>query len=222
MEDSLHYLHNRGNMLKGVFDSTNSVLPGGADPRMKGLPVENTWDPPANVFLDTIPGLIHHKYFIIDATAPDGNKITSTGSYNWELPAELYNDENSLTIFDARVNNLYFQEFHARYRESGGEIIQQSITEKEPSAFGFINAFPNPCQNSTTIKYETLIAGTVSLIIYDMQGRIRDVLVNEWQAPGKHELKWDAALLSTGLYFCRLTVSGEGILVKIIHGHEKN
>ena len=37
------------------------------------------------------------------------------GSFNWEVPADIGNDENSLTIFNSRVNNLYFQELHHRF-----------------------------------------------------------------------------------------------------------
>jgi phosphatidylserine/phosphatidylglycerophosphate/cardiolipin synthase-like enzyme len=58
-----------------------------------------------------------HLFFLIDADTSGENKIAVTGSFNWEIPAESENDENELIIFNARVNNLYFQEFMARYRE---------------------------------------------------------------------------------------------------------
>jgi len=65
---------------------------------MKGASVQNAWNPPADVFIDTIDKLLHHKYFITDANSSSGNKITVTGSFNWEPDASLWNDENTLVI----------------------------------------------------------------------------------------------------------------------------
>jgi hypothetical protein len=215
MEDTLHAIFNQGISLKGVFDSVNSTLPGSAFPRMKGQPVENRWDPPADVYLDTIPGLIHHKYFITDATSATGNRIISTGSYNWELPADLYNDDNSLTIFNDRVNNLYFQEFHMRYRESGGEYLTFAINEKASAGSDILCNYPNPFHRSTTIKYKVIKPGTVSLSIYDESGRRLETLVNKWQTIGTYIVNWDVGTSKSGAYFCRLTNHFETSIIKI-------
>lgn len=204
MEDTLHDIFKDGIKIKGVFDSTNSILPGSAYPRMKGLPVDSSWSPPADVFLDTIPGLIHHKYFITDPEIVDGNKVLSTGSYNWETPAELYNDENSLTIFNARVNNLYFQEFHARYRESGGEAISNGTPELPDQPRIAIKAFPNPLKTFTKFAYDLFADEYVILGLYDVNGRLLEILANEKQDKGPHLINWNAGAYPNGIYICRL------------------
>jgi len=147
---------------------------------MKGADVPNKWKPPADVFIDTIDGLLHHKYFIIDADSSAGNKITVTGSFNWEPDAWLKNDENSLIVFDARVNNLYFQEFYKRYKESGGKTIGiQNINSAAMLNFQLGQNVPNPFNQSTKIRFEFNDPGFVKLTVYDALGSEIETLVNE-------------------------------------------
>jgi len=208
-EDTLHAIFNAGKPVSGVFDSSNSTDANCAYPRMKGRTVANTWNPPADVFIDTIDGLLHHKYFIIDANTTGGNKITVTGSFNWEPDASYYNDENELMVFDPRVNNLYFQEFMARYRESGGTSIgMQNIGKEALSNFYLGQNFPNPFDRSTTIRYELPVPGFVRLSVFDVHGREVGILVNEKQNPGSHEVNWNAAQFPAGIYCYRLTTGG--------------
>lgn len=57
---------------------------------------------------------------IIDGEHPDSDPIVITGSHNWSSSAENVSDENTLIIHNARVANLYLQEFMARYKEAAG------------------------------------------------------------------------------------------------------
>ena len=69
--------------------------------------------------------------------------------------------------------------------------------------------YPNPFNPGTTIRYALAEAGPVDLAIYDVAGRRVTRLVDEAQAAGAHEIKWngrDAAGRScaAGVYFVRL------------------
>jgi hypothetical protein len=204
IENALHFIFNERKEIKGVFDSSNAFLANSAYPRMKGMAVSNAWDPSADVFPDTITGLIHHKYLIIDADTTGGNHITSTGSFNWEIPADLGNDENSLTIFDARVNNLFFQEFHQRYRESGGEIIIHDINEEVESGCSLNQNYPNPFSTETNIKFNVTKLSHVKLVVYDIIGREIQTLINETLIPGTFESSFDGSSLTGGVYFYKI------------------
>jgi hypothetical protein len=72
--------------------------------------------------------------------------------------------------------------------------------------------YPNPFNPITSIKYtiggnrgEGIGASDVSLVVYDLLGRVVAVLVNERKAPGDFEVDFDASALSSGVYFYRLT-----------------
>ena len=58
-------------------------------------------------------GDCHHKYAIVDHGDVDSDPTVITGSHNWSSSAENVNDENTLFVHDARVANLYHQEFRA-------------------------------------------------------------------------------------------------------------
>lgn len=217
VEDALHTEFNHGMQVKGVFDLANSTLPNSAYPRMKGLAVPNTWNPHADVFLDTLSGLIHHKYLLIDANTYAGNRILSTGSYNWEVPADIGNDENSLTIFDARINNLYYQEFHQRFLESGGKSIETNNIGNVLSQDAMcIQNYPNPFTQITNIRFKISETSSVNLAVYDMVGCEVETIVNTTMSPGTYQTKFDGTSLTSGLYFCKITAGVYSNTVKMI------
>jgi len=207
VEEALHEFYHE-KQLSGVFDSANSVTHNSAFPRMKGHPVPGAWDPPADVFIDTIPGLLHHKYFLVDADTTGGNRILATGSYNWETPAETGNDENLLVIHDARINNLYYQEFTQRYHESGGLSAGIGIDDPDPGqpgGFSLNQNFPNPFYPVTTIRFTIAKRCDVKISLYDMMGLKVKTLVDKILETGIHETSFDGSTLPEGVYIYRIS-----------------
>ena len=64
--------------------------------------------------------------------------------------------------------------------------------------------YPNPFSSTTRIKYDLPVSSHVTMRIYDMAGAEVANLVNETQVAGQHELMFDAAHLSGGVYFCQI------------------
>ncbi len=64
--------------------------------------------------------------------------------------------------------------------------------------------YPNPFNPVTTIKYELAVNGYTTLKIYDILGKEVTNLVNEKQDAGIYEVQWNAANLSSGVYFYKL------------------
>jgi FlgD Ig-like domain len=84
----------------------------------------------------------------------------------------------------------------------------------EPMVFSnrLENAYPNPFNPTTTIKYSIASAGHVSLKIYNAAGQLVRTLVNEEQAPRAEgfAVSWDGTSdegqsVASGVYFCKLT-----------------
>ena len=65
-------------------------------------------------------------------------------------------------------------------------------------------AYPNPFNPSTTIRYSLPKQSHVTLQICDMLGREVALLVNEDKMAGSYEARWDASKFSSGLYFYKL------------------
>lgn len=84
-----------------------------------------------------VSGQLHHKYCVIDQSEPLSDPILITGSHNWSSTAENINDENTVIVHDARVANLYYQEFVARINELDISVSEETSVES-------LIAFPNP------------------------------------------------------------------------------
>lgn len=67
------------------------------------------------------PGIMHHKYMIVDQGHADSDPILLTGSHNWSSSAQFRNDENTLIFHSQAVANAYYQEFVTRF--SFGELV---------------------------------------------------------------------------------------------------
>lgn len=65
--------------------------------------------------------------------------------------------------------------------------------------------FPNPFNPTTVIRYEIPSAAAVHLAVYDLLGRTVAVLVGAVKDAGKHEVRFDATRLASGVYVYRLT-----------------
>ncbi|MBV6479580.1 MAG: hypothetical protein HGGPFJEG_02366 [Ignavibacteria bacterium] len=68
--------------------------------------------------------------------------------------------------------------------------------------------FPNPFNPSTTIEYTLNKSSYVKIVIYNIQGKEVNVLVNQEQIPGTYKLNFSGSNLSSGTYFYSLIVDG--------------
>ncbi|MDX2432828.1 MAG: sugar-binding protein [Bacteroides sp.] len=75
---------------------------------------------------------------------------------------------------------------------------------------------PNPLGDLTSISYQIRSNNTVSLNIYDYQGREVAMLVNEHKLAGAYESVFDAGHLPEGLYFYKLVAGSESTTKKML------
>ena len=64
--------------------------------------------------------------------------------------------------------------------------------------------YPNPFSSITQIRYNLLENSDVTMKIYDVTGAEVATLVNENQIAGQHEIMFEGAHLSGGIYFCKI------------------
>ena len=72
----------------------------------------------------------------------------------------------------------------------------------------FMSAGPNPFPNGTTLRYHLTERTHISIEIYNTQGNLIKVLVNQEQAPGIYTVNWNAANLSNGTYLIQAVKNG--------------
>ncbi len=64
--------------------------------------------------------------------------------------------------------------------------------------------YPNPFNPSTSIEYAVAGKGFVSLKVFDLLGKEVATLVNEVKDAGTYSLNFNAAKLTSGVYFYRI------------------
>jgi hypothetical protein len=77
--------------------------------------------------------------------------------------------------------------------------------------------FPNPFNPSTLITYHLVNPAHVRLTMVDCLGRIADVLVDQMEAAGAHEVRWMPSSHPGGSYFCRLQSDNRIDMKKILY-----
>ena len=89
------------------------------------------------------------------------------------------------------------------------EVVSQNV----PTTSGLSPNYPNPFNTSTQIAYDIATPGPVRLKIYNTLGQPVRTLVDQFQAVGSHQVRWDArdqrgAALAAGVYLVRLRYPG--------------
>jgi Secretion system C-terminal sorting domain len=98
-------------------------------------------------------------------------------------------------------------------------ISSIAATVKPATGFELAQNYPNPFNPSTVISYQLLVFSDVKLEVFDIVGRKMATLVNERRAAGSYRATFNAANLSSGIYFYRLqagnfTLTKKMLLVK--------
>jgi len=70
-----------------------------------------------------------------------------------------------------------------------------------PGKFELAQNYPNPFNPSTTIAYSIPARSDVSIKVYNNLGQLVTTLFNGVKEAGTHKVSWDAASVSTGVYF---------------------
>jgi beta-N-acetylhexosaminidase len=88
----------------------------------------------------------------------------------------------------------------------------------EQGGKAFLVNYPNPFNPTTTIGFGVTGAEwtKVTLIVYDLLGRVVAVLVNTSMLPGKYTIGFDAAGMASGMYLCRLSVGNTSVVHRIM------
>jgi PKD repeat protein len=79
---------------------------------------------------------------------------------------------------------------------------------KYPCTTNLTPNYPNPFNPETRIQYQLAEEGMVSIFIYNLNGELIRILIQESQKVGSYEIRWDGknnsgTPVSSGIYLCR-------------------
>lgn len=85
----------------------------------------------------------------------------------------------------------------------------EEIGNELPQSLELNQNFPNPFNPETVIAFGLPESGLVQLVIYDLMGREVGRLVDGHLSAGRHQVRWDASRLSSGIYLYRIQSEGK-------------
>ncbi|WP_321518115.1 cellulase family glycosylhydrolase [uncultured Bacteroides sp.] len=166
-----------------------------------------------------------HKLFIpltsfVEGGSWDNVWFNPVGAFDWsatdrfEIVAEQMSMAGKSLWFDnIQISNVD----SAQVNEPS---IFTDIKKTETGNF-LLKVFPNPVQYSTAISYTLTDNAKVDVAIYTLNGQKVKTLLSAKQSPGNYQLTWNidsdnGSRPNKGIYFCRLLVSGQITVTKII------
>jgi len=88
---------------------------------------------------------------------------------------------------------------------NGGEPIGiQQISNQIPENYLLLQNYPNPFNSSTQIEYSIIKSSFIKLFIFNIEGKLIDILVNEYQLYGTYKVDFGGGNLSSGIYFYKI------------------
>jgi len=122
--------------------------------------------------------------------------------WSWNVLSSVTGDTVASTL------GPYYLFVHNDYLKTDDEFL--------PTKFALHPPYPNPFNPTTTIRFSVQTLHATSVLIYDITGRVVDVLVNGEQNPGNHEIQWNASQHASGIYFVELVSEKKRDIQKLI------
>jgi len=139
--------------------------------------------------------------------------ISSNGSLKWKLTltSPIQQIDNTGAISD---NGTLFLGTHyttlLQHQWRTLMAIRDTVTSVENEKKGLINYqleqnYPNPFNSTTNIKYTIPQSGRVTVIVYDIMGRVVALLLDRYQDAGSYDVIFQPKDFASGIYFYTLT-----------------
>lgn len=145
------------------------------------------------------------------ATPYDGSDIKASWDHGWtwnELNLQLPYPQQTYGFLE-----LQYDPWRDRVWAVTGagicylEVGDISGTEETvffiPGNHTLVEAWPNPFNSATTIRYEVLSVQEIEMNIYNLSGQLVHSIVESPQTPGIHTTQFSGDHLASGIYFLR-------------------
>ena len=113
-------------------------------------------------------------------------------------------DNQTLSIWTAIIDPAQFTK------------VENIPSTSKPRDFEIISVYPNPFNNSTLMKYRLNKTGNIAIKVFDVLGKELEILFDNIQTEGYHEITWHADQTASGVYFIHLEFGEEVISRKVI------
>jgi hypothetical protein len=202
----------------GPYVETDTVL--------WGMTVESiTWHPVTGYLWVSTGNAFAPSGFSVDANykwsdwtfyafkTPVTRSSTPVDSFTWNGANSTIDPRPRGIAFSPTGDTVYVAQFNSSVVEGVQRFIGSPSTSVAPekglvaTGYELSQNYPNPFNPSTQIKFSLVASGSISLKVYDVLGKEVAVLAEGTHSPGVYTVSFDAAGLSSGMYFYTLKTS---------------
>ena len=143
----------------------------------------------------------------IPAMGNDGTEFTEGYCQTGEIPQFKYFNSGSGEII--ALESDYTPEWQ-NHQMFNIELYGTTTGEVgHPISFNLDSPFPNPFNSTVTIQYTIAEPSRVTIQIVDAKGNLIDIIkLGTYQDAGIYDIVWQTDAVSSGMYFIRMTTSG--------------
>lgn len=120
-------------------------------------------------------------------------------------------DENTGVVIT--TNSEQYVDPIVEYLFDYADSLMTNILARPCKKMNAMNVYPNPTNDLTSIEFEKLVTGMVTVSIHNVTGQEECIVFSGKRERGTHILKWDPKDFPRGIYFIKLQ-SDEGIAVR--------
>ena len=95
-------------------------------------------------------------------------------------------------------------------------LVALEVGIDKQQTYTLLESYPNPFNPDATIAYSLDSGGETDIRVFDLQGKLVEVLYQGYQRAGSHKLLFRAEDLATGVYICRLQTADQTRIKKLI------
>jgi photosystem II stability/assembly factor-like uncharacterized protein len=143
---------------------------------------------------------------------------TTDGGSTWTgQPTSKANSLNAVWFVDAN-NGWAVGDFGLIFHTSSGGAtsVFKNQSDEIPRGYSLSQNYPNPFNPSTIISFSLPCKSFVSLKIFDVLGREVSTIVSEEMSAGSYSRQWNAANMTSGVYFYRLQAGAFTVTKKLV------
>jgi len=144
----------------------------------------------------------------------EGDEYHSGDGENYRTPGYKISEARAVTV-DHQGNILITENDRGFIRKIEKRNVDALMQYNRIDHLTGIRVFPNPSSDEVKIKYRIAIPVRLSVTVYNIEGEVIDILLDESQQAGEYVLTWQNREFPVGVYYIQITSEAQSLTSRL-------
>ncbi len=140
----------------------------------------------------------------------------STLEYHWTIPDVSTQRAQIRIVMDNIEGVSDYEDISQSFTIMGSDAVTGIEEQENTGVISSFSNFPNPFRTATNVNFTLTENSFVKLTVYNINGKIEAILINEELRAGSHKINWIAEGISGGIYICKLQSGDRNRIRKMV------